>query len=546
MFLHAPLPHSPFSTTPLTLSCAFSIGNFWSSSNHGLPPPFIFNPIDTTSLRACEYPPVSLTSGTGPGIYAYPTLPKDFPLPAIGGHELIGTNGSICYTSTSRYLPYGISNIETEWKDVNWGALQQKCLERNEHLYKDKESGKKRQAVVLRGHNFFEWRRNDFHYTRSLIAELNLASGGEYELFLLVQLNGDENANYTSTELSDPKLLAELKEKYVPAEFRDIAVLFNDNVLKDLYPKVESHSYEMQAYQPVQWLALNNPQFEYFWTIEQDFRYTGHNYEFFDKIGEWGRKQPREFMWERSGQFFMRGIHGDWENYGKVIKRNAPGKGVLGPVFAPNESFVEGWKDWMPTMPLPDRIPRDWGVGEDADVISLSPIWDPIGSGWIYEPFIHEYPENSPRRASPPNFGRYSRRLLMLTHDEQQKHGNWLESEMTNPTTALHHGLKALYAPHPIYHDEAIDPDALYHVFNGAEPGERMQKLFHAKSYLPVPEWQDRWRRVTFSWANELSGELYKWWIGRDGAGRDPAMLRVVGEGEPCFPAMALHPVKYV
>ena len=45
-----------------------------------------------------------------------------------------------------------------------------------------------------------------------------------------------------------------------------------------------------------------------------------------------------------------------------------------------------------------------------------------------------------------------------------------------------------------------------------------------------------RWRRVTFSWANELSDELYKWWARRDGAGRDPAMLKVVGEASPAFP----------
>jgi hypothetical protein len=48
-----------------------------------------------------------------------------------------------------------------------------------------------------------------------------------------------------------------------------------------------------------------------------------------------------------------------------------------------------------------------------------------------------------------------------------------------------------------------------------------------------------RWRGVTFSWANELSDGLYKWRIGRDGgdgAGRDPAMLKVVGEASPAFP----------
>jgi Protein of unknown function (DUF3405) len=512
-------------------------------------------PPSTRELRPCEYPPAI----PDPGIYAYPSLPKSFPSPAIGGHDLIGTNGSICYTSTSRYLPYGISNVEVEWKGVNWGELQKKCLERNSHLFsapsadsekekeKENEKGKKRQAVVVRTDDLFKWRPDDFLSTRALIAELNLASGGEYEVILLIQITDDENANLSAGDLSSPAVATSLKAKYVPEEFRDIAIFYNDRVLKELYPKVGSHTLEMQAFQPIQWLALNRPEFEYFWTTGLEFKYTGHNYEFFDRIGAWARAQPREFGWERSGGFFMSGVHGDWNNYNKVVKRNTAGTGVLGPQGPPVKEGLlgkfSGWKGWKPKLELPDPVPRDWGVGEDADVISLSPIWDPVASGWIFEGTIHGYPDKTPRRASTPNFGRFSRRVLMLTHEEQVEHGSWVESSMTNPTTALHHGLKALYAPHPIYHDERIEADALYHVFNGAEPGERMQRLWHAKSYLSVTEWKDRWRRVSFSSANELSGELYRWWSGRSGAGRDPALLKVLGVGEPCFPGMALHPV---
>jgi Protein of unknown function (DUF3405) len=544
-------PHLTFSP-PTLFSDTFFLGNrigtFFSTSNRNLPSPFVFNPVNATHLTACEYPPPSLTSGTGPEIYAYPTLPKDFPAPAIGGHELIGTNGSICYTSTSRYLPYGISNIDTEWEDISWGSLQQKCLERNKHLY-ERAPARKRQAVVLRGHNGFAWRPNDFHYTRSLIAELSLASGGEYEVIILLQLNGDEYLNLTLADMKNADITTPLREKFVPAEFRDIAVFFTENMLKELYPNIERHDYQMQPYQAVQWLALNRPEFEFWWTIEQDFRYTGHNYEFFDRVGRWARDQPREFMWERNAGFYIGKVHRDWEGYSRDMKRNAPGKGVLGPLGPPEEGMkgeFKHWKGWKPAMPLPENVPSDWGVGEDADVISLSPIWDPVGSAWIFEGAIRGYPDGTPRRASPPSQGRFSKRVLMLTHDEQVEHGSWVEGEMTNPTTALHHGLKALYVPHPIYFDEDIDHDVLYHVFNGAEPGETIEKLNHPKSYLPHAPWQDRWKRVTYSWANELSGELYKWWIGKDGGGRDPAMLRVVGEGEPCFPAMALHPVKDV
>jgi hypothetical protein len=71
----------------------------------------------------------------------------------------------------------------------------------------------------------FHWRRNDFYYTRSLIAELSLASGAEYEVILLMQLNGDENANFTTADLENEDIIYELKEKYVPGESRDILEL---------------------------------------------------------------------------------------------------------------------------------------------------------------------------------------------------------------------------------------------------------------------------------------------------------------------------------
>ncbi|KAE9364652.1 hypothetical protein N431DRAFT_431489 [Stipitochalara longipes BDJ] len=527
------------------------IGTFWSTNNH-LPRPFIYNPIDTSEITACDGPPRSLSSSHE--LYAYPAtaLPAKFPTPAAGSHDIIGINGNVCFTSSSRYGPYGWSNKETEtgWPEVQWGQLQQKCLEKNQHRFKadGDESGKKkaRQAVVLRGHEKFKWRPNDFIYTRSLIAELSLASGGEYEVIFMIQLNDHEHASLTSSDLRNASIVEPLKERYVPAEFRDLVIFFNTNVLKETYPKVGEWSYVMQSYQPVQWLAVSRPEFTHFWVIEQDFRVIGHNYEFFNSVGEWARKQPRDHLWERNSQLYIPAVHESWDNFVRIIEQNTPGEGVLGPMPPPKTA---NYSSFEPAIPLPSPVPKDWGVGEDADVISLSRIWDPIGSEWVFETYLKVFPPDTPRRTSPPNSGRFSRRVLLLTHEEQVKHGTCVAGEATNPTTALHHGLKAVYVPHPMYFDEDVDPKALYKAFSGHEAGEPFDTTKAHLGMAKPDNKKNRWERLTFSWTNELAEELYKWWTLSNGTNKNfhesPSGQRVPSR-EPCFPAMALHPIKDV
>ncbi|KAN0099736.1 Protein of unknown function (DUF3405) domain containing protein [Hyaloscypha variabilis] len=526
------------------------IGTFWSTSKQ-LPKPFVYNPVDTSDITACDGPPLSLASTRE--LYAYPAtaMPAGFPDPAVGDHNIIGINRDVCFTSSSRYNPYGWKDkdTKTEWPEVKWGELQQKCLQRNQHRFKaDGEAGTKkpRQAVVLRGHEKFKWRPNDFIYTRSLIAELSLASGGEYEVIFMIQLNDPEHRNLTTSDLQNPSIVEPLKERYVPAEFRDLVIFFNTNVLKKTYPKVGEWSYVMQSYQPVQWLAQSRSEFTHFWVIEQDFRIIGHNYEFFNSVGEWARKQPRENLWEISSQLYIPAVHKTWDNFVQIIKQNTPGQGVLGPQPPPQ---TVNYSSFAPALPLPSPVPKDWGVGEDADVISLSRIWDPVGSGWVFETYMKVFPKNTPRRTSPPNSGRFSRRTLMLTHEGQVKHGTCVAGEATNPTTALHHGLKAVYVPHPLYFDEDIDPKELYKAFSGHEAGEAFNtSSAHFGMAIPNSK-KNRWRRLTFSWQNQLAEELYKWWTMSNGTNtkvhESPSGRRVPAH-EPCFPAMALHPIKDV
>lgn len=69
--------------------------------------------------------------------------------------------------------------------------------------------------------------------------ELSLHSGGEYEVFLLVHVKNESIPIYTD----DAEVMRQIKAQFIPSEFRDMAVLFNEKTLESWYPKVEEHRY---------------------------------------------------------------------------------------------------------------------------------------------------------------------------------------------------------------------------------------------------------------------------------------------------------------
>lgn len=84
------------------------------------------------------------------------------------------------------------------------------------------------------------WTENMKHYVRSLVMELSLHTGSEYQVFILTHVkdnnipiyavNGDDNAQ-------------RLKERNMPKEFHDMTILFNDHTLESWYPAIEEHRY---------------------------------------------------------------------------------------------------------------------------------------------------------------------------------------------------------------------------------------------------------------------------------------------------------------
>lgn len=152
---------------------------------------------------------------------------------------------------------------------VNWATLQQDCLQRNADRYhpsnipktltlhkeynkgideyvlrgEDAETSqsnasaifKPRTAVVLRTWLDMEYTENDLHYIQSMIMELSLLSGAEYEVVLLVDAK-----NARLPRPTDKAGIDSLKSS-LPRELQDLAVFFNSEILEDWYPKIDVH-----------------------------------------------------------------------------------------------------------------------------------------------------------------------------------------------------------------------------------------------------------------------------------------------------------------
>lgn len=200
--------------------------------------------------------------------------------PIFGSYEAWNLDRSICTDRYSRYAAYGYTgeakngdsfgaSNEVQFEHVNWATLQQDCLQRNADRYQFSNTRKAltlhkeynegidehilrgektetaqnntpavfntRTAVVLRTWLDMEYTESDLHYIRSIIMELSLLSGAEYEVVLLVDA---KNAELPHPE--DKVGLDRLKSS-LPRELQDLAVFFNSEILEDWYPKIDVH-----------------------------------------------------------------------------------------------------------------------------------------------------------------------------------------------------------------------------------------------------------------------------------------------------------------
>ena len=156
---------------------------------------------------------------------------------------------------------------EINWEIVDWGNLQQECLQRNSiryrlagnsevrpvALYKPLDSevldsptpsndtevgGQPRTAVILRTWLGMKYTENDLYHIRSMVMELSLYSGGEYEVILLIDCQGEE-----LPAESDATAWKFFRKKHLPQELWGLAMFFNAEMLSDWYPDIDVHVY---------------------------------------------------------------------------------------------------------------------------------------------------------------------------------------------------------------------------------------------------------------------------------------------------------------
>ncbi|KAM7207700.1 Protein of unknown function (DUF3405) domain containing protein [Naviculisporaceae sp. PSN 640] len=456
-----------------------------------------------------------------------------------------------------------------------------------------------RTAIVVRCWDEFKWREEDIMNLRAIIAELSLASGGRYDVHLLVQVRNDAR---NPVWADDETYLNHIKDT-VPAEFQGMVTLWSETQMLAVYqgvldlwtkgPNLPVHGSYRGLQMAMQHFASKHPEYDYFWQWEMDIRYTGHYYDLLTKMETWAKEQPRKGIWERNARFYMPHTHGTWEDF-KQMARVQTEQGTLSPenlwdnvpglpkkhqdTPAPSKKGEESiWgpkrpadeNDWL--SPESDPIPpttyeRDkyvWGVGEEADLITLNPIFNPEGTTWQLSEDITGYNESAgigkpPRRAQIITASRMSRRLLMTMHRETAFKKHHAFPEMWPATVALHHGYKAVYAPHPVYVDREWPTEYMTRIMNGGKNGAA-----GGSRNAVFGDREHNLKGMTWFYNAGFSSNLYKRWLGlkvnNDGGElfethadlskeKDDRTVSTMrgGEGRMCLPPMLLHPVKEV
>jgi hypothetical protein len=532
-------------------------------------------------------------------ILVFKGRPHNWPSSGLGSYDVLDMDGNLCFERDTRWGLYGlVSRNDTngqpiDWDKVQWGRLQHRCVENNQDRFKtrsealsqntdnvidtsaegianiDQPTGavdssnmphrrshientssssifkkEQRTAILLRSFTGKKYTENDKQNIRALITELSLRSGGEYQVFLLVHVK--EQQEGIDDILDDPEGYQRILHAHVPHEFHDIAVLWDDQQVWRIYTAL-TDDLERSVHE-AQWLSVQkfsreHPEFDFIWNWEMDFRFTGHYYDMLNKLHQFGKKQPRRGLWERNERYYIPSFHGDFDtDFRQLVETRAGKDTVWGPIRLP---FLAEPVGPAPPVADPRDDPYEWGVGEDADYITLGPMFNPVGSKWIMWDHVWGYNDEEhdgrdlPRRTTIVTHSRLSKRLLDVMHDEEMR-GNHVASEMTPQTVSLLHGLKAVFAPHPVFFDRPWDGNFLQKWFNpgpgGVAGGDGSSMGFGRER---------RYQGTTWYYRAIPPNRLYNNWMGYPDTGMGGERWET-RHGRPCLPSLMLHPIKDV
>lgn len=532
------------------------------------------HPVEQCYLDAAEKVPA-------PDVFAYPGIPANMTAPYWGSYEQLNIARDQCWERFGRFGPYGYSypwsegglglanhSIKTgtdvlesmykkvDYRNVRWGDAQKRCREKNKARFEPNSQGKKtvaRTAYILRTWTGYKYDDIQLLSLRAMVNELSLKSGGEYDVHLLVHVKDDTIPIWASDDVYRKTL-----QDNVPEEFWDIATLWSEQQMRTYYPgpwidnlynhaKADIYGVYRSAHFALQWFAQQHQEYEYFWNWEMDVRYLGHYYEFHNGVTQWAAAQPRKYLWERSSRFWIPSLHGSYSKFSVMVEKEvleAGEKPVWGPVkFETDGSSRHNGVGMLPypnaTIP-PTTFEKDtdeWGVGEEADLITFDPLFDPTKTNWVFKDDVTGYNLTvppPPRRAALITISRLSKRLLNTMHEETYEMRHSMFPEMWAPSVAYHHGYKAAYAPHPVYFDRKWPSEYMDEVFNHPKQPQDSPFAWGEHNFLGS----------TFYYNAGFSGALWRRWMGHaeDIGGGKAAEEK--GSDRMCLRGLLLHPIK--
>lgn len=431
-----------------------------------------------------------------------------------------------------------------------------------------------RTAIIIRTWWNLEYSQEDIIYLRSLITELSLLSGGEYTLHFLIHVKDDNVPIW-----ADKRIYDRILENALPREFQGMGTLWSERQMGLIYGGLQEsyfrslpvHGVYRGTFLPIQYFSYQHPEYEYLWNWEMDVRYTGQWYHLLERVREWTKAQPRKGLWERNGRFYIPSVHGSWEDFKQMVRVqtkmgtknpnnmwsglktsavNMPGAGIAqpkidtpvwGPLSPPD--MLGAQEDPMPPSTM-EKDKYEWGVGEEADLITFNPMFDPDGTTWFLTEDVTGYNITNglpPRRAAITTTSRLSRRLLQTMHRETVLERHTMFSEMWPASCALHHGYKAVYAPHPVYIDRSWPTSYLAAVMNGGRNGASggaRTSVFGSREH--------NFKGTTWFYDAGFSPNLWRRWLGYKVDNDGGEQEEMAGEGRMCLPGILLHPVKGV
>ena len=463
---------------------------------------------------------------------------------------------------------------QIDYRTVSWSLAQENCVAANENRFRklSQESVQRdhsndelisQTAVLIRKKSDQLLSFDEILSLRALIAESSLATGGIFQVHFLIEVMG-ESHQFWEDEAIEKRLL----DESLPEEFHGMGILWSSQQMTEFYPGLQESpisisaqdSSERIAMMPVQHFAKRHPEFDFLWTWSTDTRYTNHIGELLSRMDEWSSHQPRKEIWERAARFYVPREHGSWNEYIQMIHilsehghtndaETSSSKSIWG-AAPPSDGVADASKAIEGTK-LQSADAYEWGVDEPADLLTLSPIFDPASvTSWSPSTDVTGYnitTQYPPRRATIGQTLRLSRRLLLAMHSETANGKRHMASEMWPASVALHYGFKAVYVPHATYVDRKWPTDYLSAVLNAGADGGIVggrSSVFGSsrKAVLDGLSWGSDGRDGGFS------RRLWKRWLGyRDETtGEGGEEWELSGEGRMCLPPMLLSGVRNV